>query len=303
MTDQISDPAPTTSLFDDRRCTLGEGPLWHPERGQLFWFDILGKRLLSRAPADKEGSPDAGGQEWRFDNHVSAAGWTGPDHLLIASERALWHFDIGTGQHEEILPLEAGNPVTRSNDGRADPWGGFWIGTMGKALERGAGAIYRYYRGELRQMFERITISNAICFSPDGHWLYFADTARQTIWRQALRSADGWPAATDPEVFVDLKAEGLNPDGAVVDSTGCLWNAQWGASRIACYGPEGAFLQAVPFAASQISCPAFGGADLKTLFATSAADGLSGAALGAADGQTFAARLTVAGQGEHRVLL
>lgn len=298
MTDQNPDPVPTASLFDDRRCTLGEGPLWHPGRAQLFWFDILGRRLLSRSPDRQHDNT----QEWHFDEYVSAAGWTGQDSLLIASQTALWHFDIGTGHHEKILPLEADNPVTRSNDGRADPWGGFWIGTMGKALEHGAGAIYRYYQGELRQVFDKITISNAICFSPEGHWVYFTDTPRQTIWRQALRSADGWPAATEPEIFIDLRSERLNPDGAVVDSTGCLWNAQWGASRVACYGPDGSFSHAVSFAASQISCPAFGGAELQTLFATSATEGLPDAS-GSADGQTFALRLEVTGQSEHQIRL
>lgn len=285
---------PRPALFDARRCTLGEGPLWHPLRGQLFWFDIIARKLMTRE--------DGAARGWDFPGHVSAAGWLGRDRLLIASDRALLQFDLASGGSEEILPLEAENPATRSNDGRADPWGGFWIGTMGKALEPEAGAIYRYFRGELRRMYERITIPNALCFSPDGHWLYFTDTPRQQIWRQALHSADGWPAAREPELFLDLRAEGLNPDGAVMDSEGGFWNAQWGASRVARYGPDGRFDRAVPFAASQISCPAFGGADLGTLFATSAAEGLAEGAEAAA-GQTFAADAGVRGQAEHQVIL
>jgi len=134
-----------TSVFDDRRCELGEGPLWHPGRKQLFWFDILGKRLLTRT--------DDGARDWQFSELVSAAGWVDDENLLIASETALFRFDLDSGARSEVCALEADQPNTRSNDGRADPQGGFWIGTMGKTAEPGAGAIYRWFRGELRRLF------------------------------------------------------------------------------------------------------------------------------------------------------
>ena len=174
----------TPQVFDPRACRLGEGALWHPLREQLFWFDILGKRLLSRTGKTP--------LEWRFEEHVSAAGWVDSGRLLIASETALFLFDLNDGTRTDVVPLEADNPVTRSNDGRADPWGGFWIGTMGKNAEAGAGAIYRYYKGKLRRLFTNITISNAICFSPDTHYAYFTDTRTRCIMRQAL-GAEGWP--------------------------------------------------------------------------------------------------------------
>lgn len=281
-----------SKIYDDRICALGEGPLWHPTREQLFWFDILGKQLLSR--------DDTGALSWQFKEHVSAAGWVDDSKLLIASETALSLFDITTGHSEHLLPLEADNPVTRSNDGRADPWGGFWIGTMGKQAEPGAGAIYRYYKGECRRLFGDITISNAICFAPDGACAYFCDTAQGQIQRQRLGS-DGWPLG-EPSLFLDCRAEGLNPDGAVVDATGNLWNAQWGAARVAIYSPDGVFLDAIPFPASQISCPAFGGADMTTLFATSARVDLAPDSDTNA-GMTFQAKTDVAGQKEHQVIL
>jgi sugar lactone lactonase YvrE len=111
------------TVFDARICGLGEGALWHPRRGQLFWFDILGKRMLTQTPD--------GPQDWTFAEMVSAAGWLDHDNLLIASETALFRFDLTTGQRHNVVALEANNPATRSNDGRADRQGGFWIGTMG----------------------------------------------------------------------------------------------------------------------------------------------------------------------------
>lgn len=234
----------SATVYDARVCALGEGPLWHPLRRQLFWFDILGKRLLSRA--------DGAALSWAFDEHVSAAGWIDADTLLIASQSALLRFDIDSGEHETILPLEAGNAATRSNDGRADPFGGFWIGTMGLDAAPGAGALYRFYRGALETVIPEMTIPNAICFAPDGGRAYYADTARQQIMMLPL-DAEGWPEDA-ARVFVDLTAEGLNPDGAVVDSAGGVWNAQWGAGRVARYLPDGSFDRAVALPARQASC-------------------------------------------------
>jgi len=279
----------TVAVFDPRQCALGEGPLWHPLRGQLFWFDILGKRLLSR--------DDSGAREWLFKQYVSTAGWISADELLIASESALFRFHLETGISEPVANLEADNPATRSNDGRADPWGGFWIGTMGKDAEQGAGAIYRFHNGGVTQLFSGFTIPNAICFAPDRRHAYFTDTSTRRIMRQKL-DGEGWPLGA-PTLFVDLGIEGLNPDGAVVDAEGCLWNAQWGASRVARYAPDGAFISAITFPARQISCPAFGGDNQATLFATSAADGLTGES----DGQTFSCLQAIKGQSEHQVRL
>jgi hypothetical protein len=111
------------SVFDTRPCSLGEGPLWHPLRGELFWFDINAHQLLSKTAL------------WQFDEYVSAAGWISQDELLIASESQLLRFHLRDHRQTKICDLEADNPITRSNDGRCDPQGGFWIGTMGKKAE------------------------------------------------------------------------------------------------------------------------------------------------------------------------
>ena len=286
----------TPRLFDPRPCALGEGPLWHPLRAQLFWFDIEGRALLTR---DGDGA-----KIWRFDDPVSAAGWIDADTLLVASARALLRFDLVSGRHEAVAALEADDPVTRSNDGRADPWGGFWIGTMGRGLEPGAGAIWRYFRGELRRLHAGVTIPNALCFAPDGRTVYFTDTPTRVVLRQRLAEADGWPVGA-PEPFLDLRADGLNPDGAVVDADGRLWLAQWGAGRVAVHGPDGRLLDAAPLPAPHVSCPAFGGQDLATLHVTTAREDMTAEALAAHPlaGATFAIDVAARGQAEHRVAL
>ena len=286
---------PPAETHDLRPCELGEGVLWHPERGQLFWFDITRGRLLSQ--------DDTGPREWRFEGCASAAGWVDARTLLVATEAALGRFDIETGAFEVLHALEADDAATRSNDGRADPMGGFWIGTMGKGAEAGAGALYRLHRGELRRLRDGISIPNAICFAPDGRTAYFADTPTGHLTAQAL-DAEGWPAA-EPEPLIDFRPDELNPDGAVTDADGNLWVAQWGAGRVACHAPDGTLLRALDVPGVHASCPGFGGEGLRDLFVTTAREGLSEEEVARApeNGRVFVIRGAGRGRPEPRVVL
>ncbi len=281
-------------LYDARLCNLGEGPLWHPEREQLFWFDILGQKLLSRQGEET--------LEWNFDRPVSAAAWIDRDTLLIAGAGALIRLDVTSGHREQICPFESDRPGNRSNDGRADPWGGFWIGTMGRSAEPGAGAIWRYYRGELRKLFGSITIPNSISFTPDGRFAHFSDTHKRLVWRQRLAKG-GWPTG-EPQIYIDLRAQKTNPDGAVCDADGFLWLACWGNSHIARYTPDGHCHTMLALPVEQPSCPAFGGADLTALYVTSARDGLKPkGALMTMDGATLSFNTRISGLREPSVTL
>jgi sugar lactone lactonase YvrE len=283
-------------LFDARPCELGEGPLWHPERGQLFWFDILGRKLMTRTAA--------GPGEFTLPEYFSAAGWLDRDTLLVASESGFWRLSIGTGALERVSRFAFAAPGLRSNDGRADPWGGFWIGMMGKEAEAGAGSIWRLYRGEIRQLYAPVTIPNAISFTPDRRFAQFADSTKAKVWRVALDEVNGWPVG-EPEAYLDLTGQAGVPDGAVCDAAGNLWLAEWGASRVAVYDPQGRFVRAVGVGGRHSSCPAFGGAGLSTLFVTTAREHMSAEIIAAEpqNGCTFMAEAGAAGIAEHRVIL
>lgn len=280
----------TPTVFSDTKCTLGEGPLWHPERKQLFWFDIMERKLLTV----EEGRE----RHWEFETYVSAAGWVDRDRMMVATARALVLFDLNTGAQTKVCDLEADDGVTRSNDGRADPSGGFWIGTMGVRIEKDAGAIYRWYRGELRKLYDNITVPNSICFSPGGDLAYWTDTAIRKIMVQSLDD-EGWPIGT-PRVLIDLTVPGVNPDGSVVDAEGRLWNAEWGTGRVTMYRPDGTRDVSIDLPASQTTCPAFGGENLTTMFVTSAAENLPDEVPA---GKTFVVDIPATGQKEHRVIL
>ena len=279
------------TVFDNRKCKLGEGLLWHPLRNQLFWFDILNKKLLSRINEDKK--------EWQFNEMASAAGWIDENNLLIAFETNLSIFNLETSKIDRLIALEETNSTTRSNDGRADPWGGFWIGTMGKNMEKNAGKIYRFFKGKLEILFDKITVSNSICFSPDKLYAYFTDTFTNQIMRQRL-GPEGWPK-DKPEIFIDLIKEKINPDGSIVDADGCLWNAQWGSGKCSRYDSQGKFLEQIIIPASQITCPSFGGQNLQTLFLSSASIGLE--SLEDLAGSVFKLNTRYKGQKEHKIIL
>lgn len=284
------------AIVDNTACELGEGVHWHPERSHLFWVDIMRRALYCRSNDQVS--------VLHFETAISAIGWIDHDHLLLASSAGLLKFNIESGVLDTICHIEADNPMTRANDGRADPWGGFWIGTMGCQAEPDAGAIYRYFRGELRRLFAPLTIPNAICFSPDSALAYFADTMRSRIWRQKLNPANGWPLG-EPELFLDFTNSGLKPDGAVCDTQGYLWNAQWGAARIARYHPDGTFDMELTLPTDNVTCPGFGGAKLDQLFVTTALVGLNDAqrATQPNAGKTFCLEAPCPGQKEHQVIL
>lgn len=269
------------------RCELGEGAFWHPLREEFYWFDITGRKLHTSATS------------WEFDEMVSAMGWIDADRVVIASEARLILFDLLTGSAETLCPLEADNAITRSNDGRADRQGGFWIGTMGKNAQRGAGSIWRWHKGSLRRLFCDITIPNAISFAPDGRSACFTDTPTRKIMRVSL-DAEGWPKGS-PVCWLDLNEQALNPDGAVFDADGLFWVALWGAGRVAAYTPDGQCRHAIEFPARHTSCPAFGGPDMGTLFCTTAREGLRQPTT--LDGASFMTRAPSAGLAECAVRL
>lgn len=284
------------NVFDDHCCSLGEGPLWHSDRQSLFWFDIDNRLLFEKSPSHQR-------RKFEFDRTVSAAGIIDASRLLIASERDLFVFDLENQNQQVLCELESDNDKTRSNDGRADPYGGFWIGTMGYHAEPNAGSIYRFYKGELRKLYSQITISNSICFSPDRSKAYFTDSANKVI-RQVGLDNSGWPAGEAVDL-VDLSGEKFSPDGCVCDTQGRLWSAQWMASRVAVYSPEGTFIESHSIPTSQATCPAFGGPNHTTLFVTTAGAHLPNELKGTqpAAGFVFKIEDLGPGQNEHRIIL
>lgn len=286
------------SVFSDVACHLGEGPSYDPASGTLFWFDILGKKLLEKN--------FAGGDARVHDLPEMASAIAAVDggRQLVVTETGLYVRDRHSGALALHTALEADNAATRSNDARVHPSGALWIGTMGKQAETRAGAIYWFRKGELRKIVADVTIPNAICFSPDGRTAYFTGTVKNVLFRLDCDPGTGLPVG-EPRIFVDHRGKEGEPDGAIVDAEGLLWNARWGAGAVDAYAPDGRLIRTVAVPARQSSCPAFVGPEADRIAVTSAWEGMDEAAR-AADphaGKTFLLDLPVKGRFEPPVLL
>ena len=258
----------TTHIVLDDALELGEGATYHPGTDTAWWFDIVGRKLF-------EHRIDAGTTKAHdLPFMASALAFVDDARQLVAAEDGLYLRDVATGALTLHVPLEADNPATRSNDGRAHPSGAFWIGTMGRNGERGCGAIYHYFKGEIRTLYERVSIPNSICFSPDARTAYFVDTKENLLNRVAVDPQTGLPAG-EPQVLYDHSGHGDGLDGAVTDAEGVIYAARWGGGCIEVIAPDGQPLRSLRVCASRPTCPAFVGVGADRLLVTTAWQGMS----------------------------
>lgn len=248
------------------RDRLGEGPLWSEREASLYWVDILGQKLHRLRLADDV-----------------ITGWNLPEPIGWVIERAGGPGLIA-GLRSGIVELgldplaikrrwrpEADRPANRFNDAKADARGRIWAGSMRMDGTGAAGAFYRLDPGgTCTRVDDGYQIANGPAFSPNGCWLYHADSGRGIVYRYALGD-DGSLAARHP--FIQFEAGWGLPDGMTVDADGHLWVAHWGAGCISRFTPEGARERSIVLPASQITSCTFAGPGLDRMFVTSAADG------------------------------
>ncbi|MDO6613411.1 SMP-30/gluconolactonase/LRE family protein [Shewanella sp. 1_MG-2023] len=265
----------SSQVFDSRVNYVGESPLWHPLTDTLYWVDFPNKQLMSRKGEQTS--------QHTFDQMVTAIGWVDQNHLVIATETGLYRFNLDTKQTQLIVHVEHQVSSNRSNDGRADPWGGFWIGTMDNDATPNKGCFYRYYQGQLKTIITDLTIPNGMCFDKSRQRAYYADSAAQKMYWISLDAVTGWPVdefsdselrRRDARLFFDFSDSAVSPDGAIVDAEGNVWVSLWDGGCIVCLSPEGKELERVDTGTSRPTCPAFGGELADKLFTTSAQCGL-----------------------------
>lgn len=250
----------------------GEALLWSAGEGAIYWTDVnrfLVHRLVLATHAV---------ESWLFDEPCVALSLTsraGTLLLALGSRLLLWqpHGDVRTS-HGFVL---ASAPAARLNEGRSGPGGEFWVGSMGNNVGRdgetmgfaGApGELFRIIDGEPPQRFKaNLQIANTLCFSPDQRHLYFGDSMRNIIWRHDYDSDTR--AITGETPFFAGFDRGV-PDGSAIDAEGHLWNARFGGSCLVRIAPDGSIDRIVELPISNPTTCAFGGADLRTLFFTSA---------------------------------
>lgn len=285
----------TPTIYDPCIASLGEGPVWEPLSQALWWVDIDHARLSMHCE-------DGNSRDWTLPRAASAVfrGGSGTE-VLLATGRGLERFDMAVETLTALATLPDVALNLRSNDSRADAWGGVWISQMDRGAAAGKGAIWRLMHGKSQRVAAGLTVPNGIAFDASCGLAFFADSARHQVFRLALDRSTGWPEGA-PELWLDLSAEGRVPDGAVVDADGLYWSAHWGAGVVAAYAPDGTEARRLTVPATQPTCPAFGGAGFTDLFVTTAATGL-GERAQAADGAVLRFSGVVRGQPEPEVVL
>jgi len=246
---------------------LGEGPVW-VERDRALWFVDIKKQQIHRY------DPASGARR----------SWDAPEQVgfILPAERGgfvaglqsgLYHFDDNSGAFDLIVKVDEDLPANRLNDGTVDPKGRIWFGTMDNQERDRSGAFYCFANGKLtRTAIGNIAITNGPAVSPDGRILYVVDTLRGTIDAVDIDD-DGTLGERRSYVRID-PSEG-HPDGPTIDAEGCVWislYAGWEARR---YSPTGELIERVRFPVANITKIAFGGDDLRTVYATTARQLLS----------------------------
>lgn len=254
-------------------CLLGESPMWHPQEQALYWCDIPGRRLHRLDPASGET------RQWDFPVEPASCAPILGGGLLLAMRDGLWRFDTASGVRS-LLARPPYDPTTeRFNDGKCDPQGRFWVGTIYEPRDPPLAALYCWDQGALARRADGITVSNGLAWSLDGRTMYWSDTKTHTVFAFDFDPADG--RLSGRRVFrtfalrvagQPLETYGGRPDGAAVDAEGCYWVAMFEGQRLVRLSPQGEVLREVRLPVRCPTMPCFGDADLKTLYVTTARD-------------------------------
>jgi L-arabinonolactonase len=274
---------------------LGEGAVWCPLERVLWWIDISSPSLWRFDPrADRV-------DHWPLPKPPGSFALRNNGGFLFAFRNGLATLDAPGGALEwlEVAGLALGDE--RFNDGKADRAGRFWSGTLDRRLASPIGQLYRVDPGfRVTAMDRGFTISNGVGWSPDDRTMYFTDTPSRRIYRYDFDPATGGIA--NRRVFVEVDAGHGGPDGMTVDAAGFVWSAQFDRWCVNRYAPDGRLDRSIRLPVQRPTTCMFGGADLATLYVTSARMDLTDAALAAQPqaGGVFALEPGVRGLPEPR---
>ena len=270
---------------------LGESPFWHPHEQTLYWVDIPGKKLLR----SQGGTGPV--ETWSMPAEPGCIAPAASGGLVLALRHGVFRARTWGGALEHIVTLPYDTATVRANDGKCDALGRFWVGTIDEPKAARAAALFSIdARGSgtpvvVQHAGDALT-GNGLAWSPDQRTLYWADTPSHVIhaWDHDLvsntltghRHFKEFEAKPAPWTFADTHYAG-RPDGAAVDSEGNYYCAMFEGRRVLKLAPDGTLLAEFPTPAQCPTMPCFGGADLKTLFITTARHGRSADELAAFD--------------------
>lgn len=254
----------------DAKAELGEGPLWSAREQALYWVDILQHRLHRFAPGEM---PEQ--RSWQFEEEISsAAERMGRPGLIVTLRHGFAYFDPGSEKLERLVAPEAHLPGNRFNDGKCDRQGRYWAGTIDFACKAPTGSLYRLTPDLQCELIDSgYPVTNGPAWSADQRTLYLNDSVYGRVYAFDFDPKAG--SVANKRLFLQFDAGEGSPDGMTTDAEGGLWIAHWGAGKVTRHDSEGMVLASITLPVSQVTSCTFGGPDLRTLYVTSAAAGLT----------------------------
>jgi sugar lactone lactonase YvrE len=261
---------------------LGEGPCWDAADATLYWTDIPARTVHALLA-------DGQHRSWDIGQQVGAIGLRASGGLVLAAEKGFLTMDTATGAVTPLAGVEHGEPDVRLNDGAIDRAGRFYAGSMAEDEHPGAGAMYRLDPDHtVTRLMTGLGVSNGIGWSPDDTQMYYVDSLDHRLDVLDYDAATG--AIGERRPLAEIGSGEVLPDGLTVDADGGIWVAVWGGGAVLRFSPAGELTMTVELPASLVTCPTFGGPDLKTLYITTAAGPGEGA------GSLYSCQPGVAGQ-------
>ena len=250
-------------VVTQERSDLGESPLWHQAEGAFYWVDINAGIVFRLDPGS--GSVDV----VHSGEMVTALGEVdGGGLLMVSSERISI---LGDGSVTTITPLSLGDAV-RTNDGKLDPRGRLWFGTMDLGERHPIAELFLLEGDQVVAVEDGVILSNGLGWSPTGELFYHVDSVRRLLYRYDYDLDTG--LARNREVLVDMSGGTGFPDGMTVDVEGNLWVAMYSGSRIDVFDPAGGLVHVESLEVRRPTSLAFGGDTLTDLYVTTAINGL-----------------------------
>ncbi len=254
----------TAELEGHTKAILGEGAIWNHQTQELYWVDIEGKKLHIYDPSSKDN------RTFELPSRIGTVVPATDGKAVLGLKDGVYKMDVKSGAIDLFAPIETDLPGNRLNDGKCDPAGRLWIGSMSVQEEEGAGTLYRVDPdGTVTPMIRDVSISNGIVWTSDHRSMYYIDTPTDQVKAYDFNLATG--AISNERVAVEMDGSKGHPDGMAIDAEDMIWVALWEGSALARYNPRtGELLEKIQVPALKITSCAFGGPDLDTLYITSA---------------------------------
>lgn len=270
--EKTEDKSPPETTVDTREVSLvykassqlGEGAFWNHKTQELYWVDILSKQLHIYNPETKMNT------SFEMPSRIGTVVPQTDSTAVVALDDGIYIQNLKNGALTRLSNVEAEVTENRFNDGKADPNGNLWVGSMHLAEKEALAKLYKVApNGTTTAMLDSITISNGIVWSKDAKTMYYIDTPTAKI--RAFDFDSSSSSISNERVAVEVPTSLGFPDGMAIDENDNLWVGMWNGNAVLCFNPKtGEVIDKIEIPAHNVTSCAFGGPDFDTLYITSA---------------------------------